>query len=168
VISTHPTSKRIILRIDNDEAVLRYEKALLARSGYAVLTAASARQGLRLVTMCKCDAVLLDYDMCVIDGYEPACEIKGVLQDLIVIMVSGSEVPMQALALADAFVPKLEASRQLLPMIAELCARTRNTRQKQDDLGSQIGDSLSRPSSSFAFEYGWRSCESPQEREEDS
>ena len=157
MISTHPTSKRIILCIDNDEAMLRYEKALLKRPVYAVLTAASAQQGLRLVTMCKCDAVLLDYNLPVIDGYEVACEIKRVLPDLILIMVSGSEVPTHALALADAFVPKLEASRQLLPMIAELCARTRDTRQKQEDLSSQIGDSPPRPSPSVAFEYGLRS-----------
>jgi hypothetical protein len=44
-----------------------------------------------------------------------------------VILLSGTEVPMQALALVDAFVPKLEASQQLLPMIAELCSRTDET-----------------------------------------
>ena len=33
MISTDPTSKRIILCIDTDEAILRYEKALLERSG---------------------------------------------------------------------------------------------------------------------------------------
>jgi CheY-like chemotaxis protein len=168
VISPHPTSKRIILCIDSDDAVLRYEKALLERSGYAVLTAASAQQGLRLVTMCKCDAVLLDYDMRVIDGYELACEIKRVLPDLIVIMVSGSEVPIQALALADAFVPKLEASRQLLPMIAELCARTHDTGQTRDHLSSQIADSLPRPSPRGFFEYDSSCLPSPQEPEEDS
>ena len=59
MISTYPTSKRIILCIADDQAILRYEQALLERSGYAVLTAASAQQALRLVTMCKCDAVLL-------------------------------------------------------------------------------------------------------------
>jgi CheY-like chemotaxis protein len=148
--------------------MLRYEKALLERSGYTVLTAASAQQGLRLVTMCRCDAVLLDYDLPAINGYEVACEIKRVLPDLIVIVVSGSEVPIQALALADAFVPKLEASRQLLPMIAELCARPRDTRQKQDDLSSQIGDSPPRPSPRVAFEFSLRSWQSPQERKEDS
>jgi CheY-like chemotaxis protein len=168
VISPHPTSKRIILCIDSDDAVLRYEKALLERSGYVVLTAASAQQGLRLVTMCKCDAVLLDYDMRVIDGYELACEIKRVLPDLIVIMVSGSEVPIQALALADAFVPKLEASRQLLPMIAELCARTHDTGQTRDHLSSQIADSLPRPSPRGFFEYDSSCLPSPQEPEEDS
>lgn len=124
MISTYPNPRRTILCIDDDEAILRYEKALLERSGYAVLTAASAQQGLRLVTMCKCDAVLLDYEMPEMNGHEVAAEIKRVRPELMVILLSGTEVPMQALALVDAFVPKLEASQQLLPMIAELCSRT--------------------------------------------
>jgi two-component system, OmpR family, response regulator CpxR len=127
LISISPTPKRTILCIDDDDAILRYEKALLERSGYAVLTAASARQGLRLVTMCKCDAVLLDYEMPEMNGHEVAFEIKRVRPELMVILLSGTEVPMQALALVDAFVPKLEASQQLLPMIAELCSRTDET-----------------------------------------
>ena len=124
MISSYPTPKRTILCIDDDDAILRYEKALLERSGYAVLTAASAQQGLRLATMCKCDAVLLDYEMPEMNGHEVAAEIKRVRPELMVILLSGSEVPTQALALVDAFVPKLEASQQLLPMIAELCSRT--------------------------------------------
>jgi hypothetical protein len=39
----------------------------------------------------------------------------------VIILLSGSDVPTRALALVDAFVLKLEASKQLLPMIAELC-----------------------------------------------
>jgi CheY-like chemotaxis protein len=168
VISTYPTSKRIILCIDSDDAILRYEKALLERSGYVVLTAASAQQGLRLVTMCKCDAVLLDYDMPVTSGYDVALEIKRVMPDLIVIMISGSEMPLRALALADAFVPKLEASRQLLPMIADLCTRTHDTRQKKADLSSPTGNSPPPPSPRGSFEYGLRSPQSFQEPQEDS
>ncbi len=167
MIPTYPASKRIILCIDNDESILRYEKALLERSGYVVLTAASAQQALRLVTMCKCDAVLLDYDMPVIGGYDIALEIKRITPDLIVIMVSGSEVPIQALALADAFVPKLEANRQLLPMIADLCARTHDPRQKKADHASQTGDSPPRPSPRGSFERGLGSLQFPQERQED-
>jgi two-component system, OmpR family, response regulator CpxR len=126
MISSYPTPKRTILCIDDDDAILRYEKALLERSGYAVLTAASAQQGLRLVTMCKCDAVLLDYEMPEMNGHEVAVEIKRVRPELMVILLSGTEVPTQALALVDAFVPKLEASQQLLPMIAEICSRSEN------------------------------------------
>jgi CheY-like chemotaxis protein len=119
-------TKRTILCMDGDIAILCYEKALLERSGYTVLTAASAQQGLRLVTMCKCDAVLLDYEMHEMNGSEVAVEIKRVRPDLAVILLSGSDVPMHVLALVDAFVPKLEASRQLLPTIAELCGQAQD------------------------------------------
>jgi CheY-like chemotaxis protein len=131
VISTYPVSKRLILCIAHDQAILRYEQALLERSGYAVLTAMSAEQALRLVTMCECDAVLLDYEMPVVGGYEVASQIKNVSPDLIIILLSSSEVPTHALVLVDAVVPKLDASQQLLPVIAELCARSHETRQKQ-------------------------------------
>jgi CheY-like chemotaxis protein len=147
---------------------LRYEKALLERSGYLVLTAASPQQGLRLLTMCKCDAVLLDYDMPATAGYEVAFEIKRVIPGLVVIMLSGSEVPLEALALADGFIPKLEASRQLLPMIAELCAHSHDTWQKQDHFNAQVGNSLPRSSPRGFFEYGLSCWQSPHEREEDS
>jgi CheY-like chemotaxis protein len=73
--------------------------------------------------MCDCDAVLLDYEMPGMNGHELAAEIKRVRPDLRVILLSGGEVPTQALLLVDAFVPKLETSRQLLPMIEELCGR---------------------------------------------
>jgi two-component system response regulator CpxR len=122
MISPYP--KRTVLCIDDDQAILRYEKMLLERSGYAVLAASSAQQALRLAAMCRCDAVLLDYEMPGINGHVVAAEIKRVRPDLSVILLSGSEVPTQALALVDAFVPKLEASRELLPIIAELCSRT--------------------------------------------
>jgi CheY-like chemotaxis protein len=131
MISTYPPSKRTVLCIDDDEAILRYEKMLLERSGYAVLTAASAEQGLRLVTMCECDAVLLDYEMPGMNGNEVAFEIKRIRPELIIILLSGSEVPTYALALVDAFVPKLEANRELLPMIAELCSRPRDAQERQ-------------------------------------
>jgi signal transduction histidine kinase/DNA-binding response OmpR family regulator len=130
MISSSPISKRIILCIDDNQAILRYEKALLQNAGYAVITAESAQQGLSLVTMCECDAVLLDYEMPGMNGNEAAFEIKRVRPELIVIMLSGSEVPTHALEWVDAFVPKVEASQQLLPMIADLCSRTDDAQQK--------------------------------------
>jgi CheY-like chemotaxis protein len=120
--------KHTILCIDDDEAILRYEKAVLEKAGYAVLAAASAQQGVRLATMCNCDAVLLDYELPGMNGHEVAIEIRRLRPELKLILFSGSEVPMQALALVDAFVPKLEATRQLLPMIAELCSQASPTR----------------------------------------
>jgi len=106
VIPTDPTTKRIILCIDDDEAILSYEKALLERSGYAVLTASSPQKGLRLATTCNCDAVLLDYEMPGMNGDEVALAIKRLRPELLVILLSGSDVPAHALASVDAFVPR--------------------------------------------------------------
>jgi hypothetical protein len=57
-------------------SIMGYEKALLERSGYAVLTAPTAQPALRLVTMCKCDAALLDHDMFAMSSCDAAFEIK--------------------------------------------------------------------------------------------
>ena len=132
MIPTDPPSKKTVLCIDDDASILRYEKALLERSGYEVLTASSGPQGLTLATICQCDAVLLDYEMYGMNGHEVASAIKRVKPELVVILVSGSEVPMQALALVDAFVPKLEASQQLLPIIAELCSRSQKAKHRHE------------------------------------
>jgi DNA-binding response OmpR family regulator len=102
---------------------LSYEKALLERSGYSVITAASAQRGLRFVTMYQFDAVLLDYKLPDMNGCDVAFEIKRIRPKLPVILLSGSEVPTYAKVLVDAFIFKLETSRKLLPRITELCSR---------------------------------------------
>ncbi len=111
--------------------MLGYERVLLERSGYAVLTTASAKQALKFATMCQCDVVLLDYEMPEMNGHELASEIKRVKPELAIILVSGSEAPTHVLGLIDAYVPKLEASRQLLPAIAGLCSRPREAQRRQ-------------------------------------
>jgi CheY-like chemotaxis protein len=166
LIPTSLPSKPAILCIDHDEAILHYEKALLERSGYAVLTAGSAEQALRLVSMCKCDAVLLDYEMPVMDGYEIAFEIKRTSPNLTIIMVSAGEMPIHALTMVDAFVPKLDVSRELLPMIAEFCSQTRDPRPNRPN--PRIGDSSPRPSPNGDFEYGPSLGQWRQDWEEDS
>jgi len=124
-VSAHPISQKLVLCIDNDEAILQYERSLLERSGYAVLTAASGELALRLATTCPVDAVLLDYEMPAMNGFEIALEIRRVKPELVIILLSGSDVPENALAVVDAFVLKLEASRALRPLIADLCSRAR-------------------------------------------
>jgi two-component system, response regulator PdtaR len=134
MISTDLPSRKTILCVDDDAAILCYEKALLGRAGYEVLTASSAQDGLRLAIMCKCDAILLDYEMRGMNGHEVASAIKLLSPGTAVILLSRCEVPMQALALVDAFVPKLEASQQLLPIIAQLCSRTQSAKHRQESV----------------------------------
>jgi DNA-binding response OmpR family regulator len=123
LISVHPISQKLILCIDDDAAILSYEKALLEKSGHSVITAESAQQGLGLVTTYKFDAVILDYEMPDMNGCDVAFEIKRVRPKQVVILLSGSEVPSYAQVLVDAFILKPNAIRELLPMIAALCNR---------------------------------------------
>jgi hypothetical protein len=68
------------------------------------------------------------------NGHEVASEIRLTRPEIVVILLSRREVPMQALALVDAFVPKLEASQQLLPIIAELCSRSQKAKRRQESV----------------------------------
>jgi len=123
VISARPISKKVILCVDDDEAILQYEKTLLELSGYAVLTASSGKLALQLVTTSELDVVILDYGMPGMSGHEIALEIRLARPRLPIILLSGSDVPTDVLALVDAFILKIEASRKLVPTIADLCSR---------------------------------------------
>jgi CheY-like chemotaxis protein len=131
VIDAHP-SNQVILCIDDDDAILWYEQALLERSGYAVMTTASVHRGLELATTCEFDVVLIDYEMPDMNGSDLAFEIRRTRPEVKIILLSGTDVPPYALAVCDAFVPKLETSRTLLPMIAELCGRSKATPDSHD------------------------------------
>ncbi|MGD0507535.1 MAG: response regulator [Terriglobales bacterium] len=116
--------QRTVLCIDDDAGVLRYEKALLERSGYNVLTAASPEQGLALAMMSRLDAVVLDYHMPGMNGHEVAAAIKRYRPEILIVMFSASEIPEETLKLTDAVVHKTDAITELLPTVAQLCNRS--------------------------------------------
>lgn len=114
--------KRTILCIDDDAAILRYEKALLERSGYTVLTTSSPQQGLTLAAiMSRLDAVILDYQMPEMNGHEVASALKRSRPEILIVMFSASEIPEETLKLIDAVVFKTDAIGLLLPTVAQLC-----------------------------------------------
>ncbi len=113
--------QKMLLCIDDSQAILDYERAMLERSGYVVVTAASARRGLRLATIFSFDAVLLDYHMPEMNGYQLASEIRRLRPDTSVVMFSGSEIPDETRKLVDAVVPKSDTRRELLPTVTRLC-----------------------------------------------
>lgn len=115
--------KRTILCIDDDAAILKYEKALLERSGYTVLTTASPQQGLTLAMMSPLDAVILDYQMPEMNGHEVAAVLKAHRPEILIVMFSASEIPEETLKLIDAVVFKTDAIGQLIPTVAQLCKR---------------------------------------------
>jgi CheY-like chemotaxis protein len=122
---------RTILCIDDDSGMLGYQKALLERRGYKVLTADSARQGLRMAAVCAIAAVILDYHMPHMNGGEVATEIKRLRPQVPIVMLSSDdEIPEQALNAVNAFVSKNEASRRLLPVISRICGENSSGSQE--------------------------------------
>ncbi len=115
--------RRTILCIDDDNAILAYERSLLERSGYNVLTTATARHGLTLATMAQVDAVVLDYQMPEMSGHEVAAAIKKYRPETLIVMFSASELPEETVKLADAVVYKTDAIALLLPTVTQLCNR---------------------------------------------
>ena len=114
---------RMLLCIDDSQAILEYERSLFETSGYIVVTAASAREGLRLVTMSSFDAVLLDYQMPEMNGHQVALEIRRIRPETRVVMFSGSDIPEETYKLVDAVVPKPASISELLPTVTRLCNR---------------------------------------------
>ena len=114
--------QRTILCIDDDDGMLCYQKALFERRGYKVLTAASARQGLRIAAVCEVTAVVVDYHMPEMNGLEFAIEVKRLKPQMPIVMFSSDDaIPESALNVVDAFVSKNEAPRCLLPVITRIC-----------------------------------------------
>jgi len=114
--------RKTILCIDDDDGMLGYQKALLERRGYKVLTAASARQGLRIAAVCAITAVIVDYHMPEMNGHEVATEIKRLTPQVPIVMLSSDEeIPEHALNGVDAFVSKNDAPSRLLPVIIQIC-----------------------------------------------
>jgi CheY-like chemotaxis protein len=115
---------KTILCIDDDDSMLGYQRVLLERYGYKVLTAASARQGLQIIAVCPVAAVIVDYHMPEMNGHEVATEIKRLRPQVPIVMVSSDEgIAAQALSVVDAFVSKNEASMRLLPVITHICGK---------------------------------------------
>jgi DNA-binding NtrC family response regulator len=121
----------LILCIDDDDGVLRFHRALLERRGFEVLTAGSARQGLRLAEACPVAVVIIDYHMPEMYGHEVAAEIKRIRPHIPIVMVSNDDaIPEQVLSAVDAFVSKDEAASRLLPVIMSVCGQGRSEPQE--------------------------------------
>jgi CheY-like chemotaxis protein len=114
--------RKTILCIDDDDGMLDYQRVLLERRGYAVLTTASARQGLQIAAACAIAAVIVDYHMPEMNGHEVATEIKRLTPQVPIVMLSSDdEIPADALKVVDAFVSKNDAPARLLPVITRVC-----------------------------------------------
>ncbi|HEX7154539.1 MAG TPA: fused response regulator/phosphatase [Thermoanaerobaculia bacterium] len=84
--------ERLVI-IDDNANDVQVTRRFLERRGYAVETALSGEEGLRVVSQVMPDAVLVDYRMPVMDGFEVARRMKAdpTLQTIPVLMLTGSD-----------------------------------------------------------------------------
>jgi serine phosphatase RsbU (regulator of sigma subunit) len=105
------TPPRIVI-IDDNANDLQVTRRFLERRGFAVTTAQSGEEGLKLAAQITPDAIVVDYRMPVMDGFEVTRRIKSdpQLQTIPVLMLTGSdssEHVVQGLGVgADDFVTK--------------------------------------------------------------
>ncbi len=119
------TRQRIVI-IDDNANDLAVTRRFLERRGYAVLTAQSGEEGLKVVEQNLPDAIVVDYRMPVMDGFEVARRLKGdpQLQTIPVLMLTGAdsaEYVVQGLkAGADDYVTKGSDTEVLLARLQTL------------------------------------------------
>ena len=69
------------------------------------------------------DAVILDYLMPEMSGHDVAAAIRSCRPEILIVMFSASQIPVETLKLVDAVVFKTDAVGQLLPTVTQLCNR---------------------------------------------
>ncbi|MGZ7040355.1 MAG: PP2C family protein-serine/threonine phosphatase [Thermoanaerobaculia bacterium] len=105
------TRQRILI-IDDNANDLAVTRRLLERRGYDVVPAQSGEEGIHLALQSAPDAIVVDYRMPVMDGFEVARRVKAdpSLQTIPVLMLTGADSPHYVVeglnAGADDFVTK--------------------------------------------------------------
>ena len=90
----------------------------LQQSGYDLLTATNGRDGLRLFMSRPVDAIVVAYQLGLLDGGVVAAEIKKVKPRLPIVMLAGNiELPDDALKYVDVLVAKSDGPRSLLATV---------------------------------------------------
>ena len=90
----------------------------LQQSGYDLLTATNGHDGLRIFMSRPVDAIVVDYQLGLLDGGVVAAEIKKVKPRLPIVMLAGNiELPDDALKYVDVLVAKSDGPRSLLATV---------------------------------------------------
>jgi ATP-dependent Clp protease ATP-binding subunit ClpA/CheY-like chemotaxis protein len=94
---SHPT----VLLVDDNRDLLQFLERLMAESGWELMAAESASEARRMVAKRKPNAALLDYMLPDGNGVELAQQLKQVIPNLQVIMMTGSMLPPEEEAICE-------------------------------------------------------------------
>jgi len=119
-----PISKKSILVVDDEVALLDLAEEVLTNYGYTVLRAENAEQALNVLKDNSVDLLLSDVIMPGMDGYQLATEVEKLYPDVIIQMVSGyseeHEVNLDNINLRRKKLDKPISSQNLLRRLSEL------------------------------------------------
>jgi CheY-like chemotaxis protein len=122
-----------LLCIHRDPAQL----SLLAQNGYELVTATTGSDGLRLFMLQAVDAIVLDYQLGLLDGGIVAAEIKKVKPEIPIVMLAENlELPYNALQSVDALVAKADGPHFLLETVRHVL-NVKPGQRREGDLESQ-------------------------------
>jgi two-component system, OmpR family, response regulator PrrA len=122
-LSVRAAQPKTLVWIDDYEPGLPVYQALAESLGFRVLTASSGKVGLELVASHRVDAVVVDYEMPVMNGEAVAKLIKSNWPKLPVILFSGSSLlPGRVKHVVDAVCDKAGSRDALLSAIQRVLA----------------------------------------------
>lgn len=111
---------KTILCVDDDPNLLAIRRTLLENAGYFVLSAHDGLEGLKIYSTRIVDAVILDYEMPIMNGGAVATQMLCIKDNVPLILVSGFAIPEEDLALFNRFIPKGGPPNVLLSAIEEV------------------------------------------------
>lgn len=95
----------VVFYVDDNPRSRRLLTRVLQDSGFEVITADSGIEALGVCKNISFDVALLDYQMSVISGGQLAEEIKFLMPDVPVVLLSGRiSIPKEALVFVDAYL----------------------------------------------------------------
>lgn len=112
--------RKTILCVDDDLNLLAIRRRLLENAGYLVLTTHSGLESLKVFATGIVDAVILDYEMPIMNGGEVATRMHRMKDDVPLILVSGSIILQEDLARFHRFISKGSPPHVLLSTIEEV------------------------------------------------
>lgn len=106
-----------LLLIDDEQTALHLRQRVLQNSGFTVLTAANAEEGLELFRHRDIDIVITDHLLGRSTAASMSSEMKRLKPDVPIISLSGTTNVEEALKYADEFVSKVDGPEPLLKVL---------------------------------------------------
>ena len=136
--STGADGSRLVLVIDDEPQIHRFLRPALEAAGYAVATAASATEGLRLAVQHPPDMVLLDLGLPDMDGKQALARLRAFSAVPVIVLSARDRETEKIAALdggADDYVEKPFS-------LGELLARIRTALRRRDGQAPPAGDGI--------------------------